>query len=146
MEYQIAFGSIELVSKYINQRRSVHNAVANFLFNFTVGISAQPETKTAIVSTEIAIIEDEAECAKFHTLMLFELPEFEKVFQLVDEKRYDVPIDIEILLKSVAISTTRGIIFSEVRGTYLHNVVLPLIDIPGIVRRERQQKEKDANL
>jgi hypothetical protein len=35
--------------------------------------------------------------------------------------------DIENLLKSIAISTMRGIIFSDLRGTILHNAILPLV-------------------
>lgn len=32
-------------------------------------------------------------------------------------------------INTVALSTTRGILFSQLRGTYLHNALLPIVDM-----------------
>jgi hypothetical protein len=40
-----------------------------------------------------------------------------------------VPEDFRVKLNSIAISTTRGIMFSFLKGTYLHNAILPIVDV-----------------
>lgn len=48
------------------------------------------------------------------------------------------------MLKGVGHSTMRGKIFSEVRGTYLHAAVFPLIDIATLVNEQRKNKDKET--
>ncbi len=48
-----------------------------------------------------------------------------------NEKMFDLPEVFVTTLNSISISTTRGIMFSQFRGTYLHNAVLPIIDPKG---------------
>lgn len=38
------------------------------------------------------------------------------------------PEPVVVTLNSIAISTTRGIMYSEFRGTYLHGAILPMVD------------------
>lgn len=47
-----------------------------------------------------------------------------------DEKsnKINLPNDFSISLNSIAISTTRGLIFSFLRGTFLHNAILPVVN------------------
>ncbi len=40
----------------------------------------------------------------------------------------ELPEQTIITLNSIAISTTRGIMFSELKGTYLHGAILPIVD------------------
>jgi hypothetical protein len=43
-------------------------------------------------------------------------------------KSLQLPDQLVITLNSIAVSTTRGLMFSQFRGTSLHNAVLPVID------------------
>lgn len=43
-------------------------------------------------------------------------------------KSLQLPDQLVITLNSISISTTRGLMFSQFRGTSLHNAVLPVID------------------
>lgn len=45
-----------------------------------------------------------------------------------DAKILEIPNEIAITLNSIAISTSRGILYSQLKGTFLHNVLLPLIN------------------
>jgi hypothetical protein len=45
-----------------------------------------------------------------------------------DGQLIDLPKVFITTLNSISISTTRGIMFSYYRGTFLHNAVLPIID------------------
>jgi hypothetical protein len=40
----------------------------------------------------------------------------------------DLPQQVIVTLNSIAISTSRGIMFSELKGTHLHGAILPIID------------------
>lgn len=40
----------------------------------------------------------------------------------------NLPDDFRVNLNSIAISTARGIMFSFLRGTYLHNAILPIVN------------------
>ena len=45
----------------------------------------------------------------------------------VNDKLVNLPENFITILNSVSISTTRGIMFSQFRGTFLHNAILPII-------------------
>lgn len=45
-----------------------------------------------------------------------------------DTGKVQFPEQIIVTLNSIAISTTRGILYSELKGTYLHGALLPVLD------------------
>jgi len=68
---------------------------------------------------------------------------FEEKIKLNDERKYVIPTAFEMFMRSVSISTTRGIVYAELRGTYLHNAIMPvfLIDkMEPIELNEEQRK------
>jgi hypothetical protein len=144
MEYQIKFNLIELLSKQVAAPPIQEHSQEDFGFNFSVGIKSSSASKTAMVLTNVSIISNKlnsAELANFQTVAIFEFPNFDEIFQTIEPDKYEIAEDLEILLKSIGLSTTRGIIYTEVRGTYLHQAVLPLIDIPNLVKSDRARKK-----
>ena len=87
-------------------------------------------------------LDNQAKLAFFKTICLFEFPEFDAHFTKREDNNFDIPVDLEIMLKSVSISTARGVVFSELRGTYLHGAILPLIDIATPVKLAHEQRAK----
>ena len=59
---------------------------------------------------------------------IFYVVENIKNFENKKEKKMEFPEDFSIALNSVSISTLRGIMFSQFRGTYLHNAFLPIVN------------------
>jgi len=57
----------------------------------------------------------------FHIINLNEIA-------LVENNQITLPPDLLSLLNGVVIGTTRGILFSEYRGTVLSNAILPVLD------------------
>ena len=45
-----------------------------------------------------------------------------------NDQLIELPEQLIIKLNSLAISTTRGVMFSQFRGTFLHNAILPIFD------------------
>ena len=51
-----------------------------------------------------------------------------KNFENKKDKKMELPADFITAINSVSISTLRGVMFSQLRGTYLHNAFLPVIN------------------
>jgi hypothetical protein len=140
--YQIKFVAIELISKSISDPPPNLKPQEAFNFNFGADLRVDPEKKIAasISMSNIVLVSNNTEVANFKIICVFELPDFENVFSKVSDTKYDTPIELEIILKSASVSTLRGVIASEVKGTYLQGTVLPLIDMDSLVRSQRQQE------
>lgn len=72
---------------------------------------------------------------KLKTAISFEINNFDSFIDK-EKKAVNLPEDIIVTFNTMAISTTRGIMFSQFRGTYLHNAVLPVVDPKGF-RKEK---------
>ncbi len=72
--------------------------------------------------------EDSRLLATFNVVYNFEVPDFKEynVVQL-ENGLFHVPVALDEMLRQVSISTTRGIIYSEIRGTYLHGAIMPIV-------------------
>lgn len=143
LTYDIKFVSVELLSKSLTDISGPKVIESmEFYFNFLVDIKLGPPQKVAAVLTNIAIQnkEDSKELARFSTLCVFELKDFENIFKETSDGRFETPVDLEIILKSAGISTTRGIMVSELRGTYLHNAILPVIDMATLINEQRDKQ------
>ena len=49
---------------------------------------------------------------------------------------FELPDGLADILNSVALSTARGIMFSEFKGTLLHHAFLPIVDVKSLNREE----------
>ena len=54
-----------------------------------------------------------------------------------EKKKIDIPENFIITINSVALSTTRGLMFSLFKGTFLQGAILPLLD-PSQYKKERK--------
>ena len=61
--------------------------------------------------------------------------EFSDLQSFFDGKKVNLPADVVLSINSVAVSTTRGMLFSLCRGTYLHQAIMPVIDLNTLSRK-----------
>lgn len=103
-----------------------------FKFDFNAKGAIDPDRKLLIVLLDISIRKgDEPKVlAKLTTAIAFEMPNMEQELPKQENGQYGIPPELDTLVKSVSISTARGILFSELRGTPLHRAILPLIQLP----------------
>jgi len=145
--FNIKFVTIEIASKSLVDPTAIKikdDKNIDCRFDFLVDVKIGPSEKVALAVTDVTVIEavTNIQLAKFKTICVFEFPEnFDVYFTKNEENKYDMPVELEIILKSAGLSTTRGIIFSELRGTYLHGAILPLIDIASLIMESRKKKE-----
>lgn len=107
------------------------NLTQEIIFQFDVNLEHRWNTNDDIfiVVTTVSIYSN----SKEHVLSKFKMNTVFKVeglAQYVDtaNSKNNMPIDIVLDLNELAISTTRGSLFSFLKGTYLHNAVLPVIN------------------
>jgi hypothetical protein len=132
---KIKFKGIELLS--INMVRRPDNIAilaTNFHFEVNAELRVNPELKIILIIVDINIRElnQEELRASISVGCVFDVDNFDEVIKKQNETLYNVPPELDALLKSVSISTTRGIMHSEFKGTYLGNAVLPVIILPAI--------------
>ena len=106
------------------------NLTQEIVFQFEVNIEHRWNTddEIFIVVTSIAIHSNQK-----HLLSTFKTNTVYKVEELVNyvdtaNSKNNIPTDVILDLNELAISTTRGALFSFLKGTYLHNAILPIIN------------------
>lgn len=106
------------------------NLPKEIIFQFDVNIEHRWNTtdEIFIVVTTISIFSNEKEhlLAKFKTNTVYKIEELANYIN-AENNKINMPTDVILDLNEIAISTTRGSLFSFLKGTYLHNAVLPII-------------------
>lgn len=103
-----------------------------FKFDFSMKAGIDPDRKLIVVLTELLLKKgDEAALlAKLVVATAFELPNIEEELPKLENGQYGIPDELDMMVKSISLSTARGILFSELRGTPFHKAYLPLIQLP----------------
>ena len=122
------FAAIQILSKRVLEMPP-GKAGTVFSFEIKVEVKVQLSMKLVIPHITVQIIDDETkkELAEFVIDYLFEVEDFDKVIVKNTHGLYVIPELLENIIKPVSVSTTRGIIYSELRGTYLHSAVMPVV-------------------
>ncbi len=127
IEFQIK--GIEILDSYLQTPRQQIPKDLAYQFNLNIEHRIDLEKKLVMVLTNVSCFVDNetGDLSRFNASCIYYLPEIEKYF---DDKSANVklPDHFIITINSISISTTRGLMFSFLRGTYLHNAVIPLID------------------
>jgi hypothetical protein len=111
------------------------------IFNFSIGLKHKinPENRLVIVITTIDILHEDKETllASLQASCIFEIKNFEDY--LIDGSQQVLfPEKHLVTLNSISISTVRGIMFSQFKGTFLHTAILPVIDPKDFVKNNAE--------
>ena len=127
------FKNIEILEVNISFPGQIIQENITYHYNINIQHRINQENKLILVDTSIEILHQDkktrlgfikATCTFFvETLLDYYLEK--------DKKLIKLPKPFITSLNSISISTTRGIMFSQFRGTYLHNAILPVIDPNG---------------
>ncbi len=101
------------------------------VFNFDIRVESKVQAPRnlilSVVHVSISELNKPLKLANISTACLFEITDFINVVKPNEAGLYVIPEQLEALIRPVSISTTRGIIYSEFRGTYLNNAIMPII-------------------
>lgn len=127
IKYKLA--GIELVDVHLIHPEKL--LPANYLYHFNINLEYKIniEKSFILVICYIEIMQEDkkTKLGSVKTSCMFEINELER-FLKNENIEINLPEEILLSLNSVTISTTRGILFSQFRGTFLHNAQLPLVD------------------
>ena len=115
-DVKLKLNGIELLSKTMIPRPE--NITGKEAFEFDIKIEAKVNAveKIVLISTDINIREFKKELvlSSISVAYAFKIENFETVIiENKESKSFNIPQAVDVLLRLMAISTTRGIIFSE---------------------------------
>lgn len=99
----------------------------NYEFKLNVEHLFNVEEETVMVIASANIFSNKKKHLAEVMINVFYRVENLKNFENKKEKKMEFPEDFTTAINAVSISTLRGIMFSQFRGTYLHNAFLPVV-------------------
>lgn len=122
--------SIEILKGSINLPSNPDVSLTNFIFNINIESKADATNKLlfVVVSVEIRSEDQNHILGSLAASCIYSIVNFDDVVKVDVEGKLDIPQPLVDIINSISISTTRGIMFSTFKGTFLHNAFLPIID------------------
>ncbi len=127
---EIQIRAIELLNGSLNLPANPNTPVNNLNFSISIESRADSVNKLVFVIVHVEIKNDDLS-AVFGTLSvscIFEIVNFKDVIKIEADGKVNIPEQLTETLNSISISTTRGVMFSTFKGTFLHGAVLPVIN------------------
>ena len=129
-EISFQIKGVELLNATFNQPLKQLPEIITFHFDIYIEHRINFDKKSVFVVTSIKVSDKndkETQLGAITTSCNFEVANFDKFIDK-EKKQVSFPDEIIFMLNSIAISTTRGIMFSQFKGTFLHTAYLPIID------------------
>jgi hypothetical protein len=140
MEKEITFQikTIELLNFEMNYPDNQLPEQTTFHFNINLEQRINPENKLIVVVTTVNVMHQDkkTKLASLKASCIFEITNIDDFFNQ-DTKQIALPENAVIMFNSISISTVRGIMFTQFKGTFLHNAVLPVIDPKGMLKMKK---------
>jgi hypothetical protein len=130
--------SIELLRGSISLPAVPELSLNNFNFNISVESKADAPNKFLfiIVSVEIRTEDQNHILGSLAVSCIYSIANFDDVVKIESDGNLNIPQPLVETLNSISISTTRGVMFSTFKGTFLHNAFLPVVDPRSFQRVE----------
>jgi hypothetical protein len=135
--------AIELLNGSLNLPANPNTPVTNFNFNISIESRADAVNKLVFVIVHVEIKNDDYSIVlgALSVSCIFEIVNFKDVIKVEADGKVNIPQRLIETLNIISISTTRGVMFSTFKGTFLHSAVLPIID-PKQLQDGSQKVEK----
>lgn len=110
---------------------------AHFNFDIRMEANVDKPQKLVINSAIIKIAGDNKDqiLGSINCACIFSVANFDELITMRSETEADINEIFAETLNSITIATTRGMMFSELKGTILHYAFLPIIDIKTLKKQ-----------
>jgi hypothetical protein len=127
------FKNIDIVYKAVAPR-PVDFQGGEFSFDINAEASIRTEEQQIFVFVKINVRDAQKPqvLATFTIVNIFQIFNFAEAVTQNEHGLFVIDTELDRYLKSAAISTLRGVIWSELKGSYLHFAVLPVIDVVSL--------------
>lgn len=122
--------AIEIIKFDMKIPEKREKRIENFNFDVNLQLRVIPKEKSLIVMVSVKVTDKERiyELSDITTSFVYAIDNFDEVLPLQDNQ-YQVPPAIVEILNKESISATRGIMYQQFKGTFLHTAILPLLDL-----------------
>lgn len=131
MELRFTIQSIEIVSKQVS-KAEFSSGKMDFKVNTKHAVF--PNEKHVSYVGEAIFFTGDQVYVSLEIMLVFFIENFEEVFNNTDGK---IPVDIDVILRSLVIGTLRGVFFSEFSGTRFRALIIPPIIPNAFVQNEQ---------
>ena len=135
MENNFAFGlkGIEIVNSII-QAPTEPRQLTTFGFDIQFRVTPNPKENVVVIFVDIKVKDQEQkdQLGQFSALFYFGVDDLEKNISMGELNQAEIPQPLFSTLVGISASTIRGLMFSAFKGTFLHNAILPLVDIGNL--------------
>lgn len=140
---QFRIKTIELVDFKLNQLTKALPEQTTFHFNINLEQIINNEVKLVIVVASVEIMNDNMseQLGFLKGSCIFEVINFND-FLIDSNGQVTFPESAVITFNSITLSTIRGLMFAQFRGTHLHNAILPVLD-PTSFKKDNVKKAKN---
>ena len=114
--------------------------INNFHFEINIETNVDQSQKLVIASTRIRINADDktTEVGRVICACIFSVANFDEVIKQKNENHFELIQPFADTINSICLSTTRGFMASELKGTILHHAFLPIIDVKTLAKTPAQ--------
>lgn len=113
----------------------------NKAFHYSINMQHRinHEQKMVFVDTlvDVQLQDKQTKVAFMKTTCIYHLESLEDYRSKTDPSRFELPQNLVTELNTISISTTRGVMFSQFRGTFLHNAILPVVEAKGFLQQKQ---------
>lgn len=126
--------SIDILQSVLHPLPTQGLETGDLTFKIQVEQKIDASNKLIHVSVHIHVLSKviEQELAGLDTVCIFQVANFSDILK-TDSASSSLPGQFANNLSAIAISTTRGLMFAFLRGSYLHNAILPIIDTAKLI-------------
>jgi len=128
--FGIKLRGIELLNVSLIRPEHTSKNLSTFLYNVRIvqDIDKNKKLVFIIVHVDIHSVEEKKDVGSISVSHIYELANFEEDVTILDEHNFKMSESLNDILNSISISTTRGVMFSTYKGTFLHNALLPIVN------------------
>ena len=133
MENNFSFGlrGIDILNSII---KAPAEARELSVFNFDIQFKSTANVKESLISIMMDVIvkESNIQMGQYTAVFHYGVDDLEKLTTGKAINQAEIPQPLLSTLLGISASTLRGLMFGAFKGTFLHNAILPLIDIGGL--------------
>ena len=125
----IQISTIELLSFTIKSPQDLSETVQLFKFKLNIEFIPSIEKKLVAVITSIDILDADLKNTFGNIVVscIYKFENFDDVISTTPNGELELALNVRERLLQYSSSTTRGVMFSTFKGTFLHNAILPLL-------------------
>ena len=128
--FSFSLEDIEILEKSFSYLPKKADKKFDFDIGLKISINAPKKQSVHVINVSIVLKGEKKKVAAFSIGCIFEINDLENLV-IIEKGETTLPQALLNLLNAVVIGTTRGIIYSELRGTVLDGTFLPVLDPRG---------------